>query len=138
MRKPKYRAWHKSEKKMCDVKVLTDEGAFLVGVLKERDQYTSDGKYVIKCNEDGRFCYNDEFELMEFIGIKEYCEGDVFLGTDLEGSQWYVKVIWNDYAWSIWTKEWGYELLCELLPEFDCTYKKVGNIYENPELKQLC
>ena len=52
---------------MCKVETLTDKGAFLVGVKKGEDDYGR--KYFVRAPEHGRFCENDEFELMLFTGL---------------------------------------------------------------------
>jgi hypothetical protein len=57
---PKFKAYHKAENKICDVKILTDNGAFLVGIKKGED--TVDGRSIILAPEDGRFCLENEFE----------------------------------------------------------------------------
>ena len=67
MKRIKLRAWHIAEKKMCSVETLTDAGAFLVGVKKGEDDYGR--KYFVRAPEHGRFCENDEFELMQFTGL---------------------------------------------------------------------
>jgi hypothetical protein len=71
-RKIKFRAWHIEEKLMCKVDTLTDKGAFLIGVKKGED--THEGKWFIYSPKDGRFCLNDEFELMQFTGLKDKSE----------------------------------------------------------------
>ena len=69
MKRIKLRAWHISEQKMCKVETLTDKGAFLVGVKKGEDDYGR--KYFVRAPEHGRFCENDEFELMQFTGLHD-------------------------------------------------------------------
>jgi len=66
MKTTKFRAWHKTEKIMCPINVLTDKGAFLIGVKNGADILMDGGKQIIIAPKEGRFCLNDEFELMQF------------------------------------------------------------------------
>ena len=75
----------------------------------------------------------DRYEFMQFTGYKNVYEGDILKWTDNEGSEWLSKIIWHDYAWCTWTKEWGPELLCDIVENED-TYEIIGNIHQNGEL----
>ena len=149
MRKPKYRAWHKSEKKMCDVKVLTDEGAFLVGVLKDYDQYPYGGRFVLKAPKDGRFCYNDEFELMEFTGLTDKNRQELYQDDIISDGEFAFRIYLVPGGFGIKASMWSSdmsdlkpsdELILQALS--DCQTRAyimesceiIGNIHENSEL----
>lgn len=134
----KFIAWHIEEKKICRVKVLTEEGAFLVGVKSGEDQRL--GSAIIYAPTDGRFCKMPEIELMQFIGLKDSEGIDIYNG--------YVVVLISDkdckYPRQItqmrngfWCNQINGEgkfpitFIDETKP---CPYKIIGNIYENPEL----
>jgi len=80
MKKVKFKAWHIKEGIMCDVKVLTDEGAFLVGVKLGEDEYYNGGKTIVEAPKDGRFCDNDEFELMQDTQMVDKHGNDIYSG----------------------------------------------------------
>lgn len=70
MKEVKFKAWHKAERKMCDVQIINfDKGAFLLGISPGKDEIGD--KYYVKAPEDGRFCTFDEFELLEYTGLKD-------------------------------------------------------------------
>jgi uncharacterized phage protein (TIGR01671 family) len=70
-RELKFRAWHKVEKKLCLIDVLTTRGAFLIGAENGPDELTNGGKMVIISPKNGRFCMNDDIILMQFTGLKD-------------------------------------------------------------------
>ena len=80
METPRFRAWHKSEKRMCEVTTLTDKGAFLEGITSGEDQYFDGGKRVIRAPKNGRFCFSDEFDLMMGTGVKDKNDVEIFAG----------------------------------------------------------
>ena len=80
METPRFRAWHKSEKRMCEVTTLTDKGAFLEGITSGEDQYFDGGKRVIRAPQNGRFCFSDEFDLMMGTGVKDKNDVEIFAG----------------------------------------------------------
>ena len=136
MREIKFKAYHKEEKVLCDVTNLNSEGAFLVGVKKGKDEYYN-GKYVVYAPEGGRFCLNEEIELLQYIGLKdengtgvEIYEGYIVEGsfTDYEGDNYdFVDEIIFDLG----------KFQCVNNADFDLyvyDLKVIGNIYENSNL----
>ena len=83
MKTPKFRAWHKSEKRMCNVTVLTDKGAFLEGIKSGEDQYIDGGKSVVRAPKNGRFCFSDEFILMMGTGVLDKNGVEIFAGDKI-------------------------------------------------------
>ena len=116
MKTPKFRAWHKSEKRMCNVTVLTDKGAFLEGIKSGEDQYIDGGKKVIRAPKDGRFCESDEFELMMGTSVfdkngVEIFDNDIILG----GNKKKYHIYYGEFT-----------------PPDDNTYTQLGFYYLNP------
>ncbi len=146
-REVKFKAWHKTEKLMCDVDTLTNEGAFLIGVKPGEDEIIQELRMVIPAPLNGRFCENDEFELLEFTGLKDKNGKDIFEGDILKlqypfrigagvgcgegfdyreitvsvsfdgGCFWFTGKGFTDCNW-----------------RFYDNYEIIGNIFENPEL----
>jgi len=135
--KTKFRAWHKAEKKMCEVSLINfDKGAFLIGVKKGEDEYIEGGKKIVIAPEDGRFCEWNEFDLIQFTGLKdkngvEIYEFDI-VAIDNEENPVITKCIYEpgyftllDSAGGSWTRQLFHQQ--ERL-------EVVGNRFENPEL----
>ena len=127
-REIKFKAWHKEEKILCDVTNLNSEGAFLVGVKKGADQYT--GKFVVYAPEDGRFCLNEEIELLQYLGEKDKNGKEVYEGyvVEHEFETDYGPLLHRD---TVTYCAGAFYPMCEKpMSEFEV----IGNIYENPEL----
>jgi len=154
-REIKFRAWHKYERKLCDIKTLTDKGAFLVGVSKGKDTLMDGGKQIIIAPNDGRFCDNDEIELMQYTGLKdsngkEIYEGDIVTFYDFFGGKFYAyageweeeyedmtgDIIFNIGDFCI--QHHGHAVITDAIPLSQIigyiNYEVIGNIHENPEL----
>ena len=150
MREIKFRAFHKEEKKMCEVATInfSDGFAYLLGVKPGEDQFIGDREVVV-APKDGRACSFAEIEIMQFTGLLDkngepIFEGDI-LGSripeiDVKGEiEWHT----NTASWQLIAYDsnrvamthfrfWGgpsyYELTNSNLFEI------IGNIYDNPEL----
>lgn len=135
-REIKFRAWNIKEAIMCNIQTLTNTGAFLVGVKKGEDQILDGGREIITAPTNGRFCYNKEFILQQFTGLKDkngkdIYEGDVLstaaiLASDkIDDKYFNVEVRWNECGW----------MANGSLGKYQCRISEVvGNIHETPEL----
>ena len=129
-------AWHIAEKKMCKVQLINfDGGAFLVGVDKEDDYLCDGGKSYVVAPTNGRFCDFDEFELMQYTGLKdkngvEIYEGDIVKWSHLGGEKYVI--YYNESECHFFAKPTDED---EIESYLDSTHMEyVGNIHENPEL----
>ena len=122
---PRYRAWMKSLKWMCDVTNISFDSKF-VDICQQGDTE----RYTEMSVEF------DEITLMQSTGLfdkngKEIFEGDIVkMSKDVYSEPTYYEVVRNrGGAYRLESKQHG----CELwLRHTDC--EVVGNIYENPEL----
>lgn len=129
----KFRAWHKAEKKMCEVTLLRpSEGAFLVGVAPEKDQIVELlGKtIIIAAVPNGRYCNWNEFELMGYTGENDKNDKEIYLSDIVE------EEIESEYGKGIMKHEVEFHAgaYYPISMQPSDTFKKIGNIYENPEL----
>ena len=124
--KPKFRAWLKEEYRMTDVREIT--------FFNDEIQMISD--------VEGFYAY-DEFELMQFTGLKdkngnEIFEGDIVKFSNCDDYVYVTPVVWDkNYACFGVSFSVGYPIPFDYLEEFYTELKDievVGNIYENPEL----
>jgi uncharacterized phage protein (TIGR01671 family) len=79
-REIKFKAFHIEEKIMGDVKTLTDQGAFVIGVAKGEDKLYDGGKSIILAPEDGRFCMHEEIHLLQFSGLYDSFNNPIYEG----------------------------------------------------------
>jgi len=138
-REIKFRAWHKKEKKMCDVDLLhINDGAFLIGAEKGEDTLQDGGKTWVIAPENGRYCTNDEFELMQYTGLKdkngkEVYESDILRNECNETEV--VKFSTSENSITIGHGEYGYVISAGFrLSTHGKEFEVIGNIHENPEL----
>ena len=150
-REIKFRAWHIAEKKMCEISVMTfGEGAFLVGVEKKPDYIQ--GNHFIHTPEEGRFCFNSEFELIQFTGLKEKNGIDIYEGDILNKKTTFEDnmsdrrfqpntEILVDFENGCFIDSYTHVPLSEKMQIISSysqknwtNYEYIGNIYENPEL----
>ena len=125
--KPRYRAWMKSLKWMCDVTNISFDSKF-VDICQQEDteRYTE---------MSGEF---DEITLMQSTGLKDKNDKEIFEGDILDYKGRKALVRWHgSYASFIYrfvdelqnrNTEWKPLYLAYMKCEI------IGNIYENPEL----
>ena len=126
--KPKFRAWDKLRKIMLPVGDL--DTSYKLVYLEEDNGY--------RCEMDF-----DEIELMQFTGLKdkndnEIFEGDIVKFPEFNGDIYITPVVWDkSYACFGLSFSGKYPISFDYLEEFYTELKDievVGNIYENPEL----
>jgi len=140
MREIKFRAWHKIDKLICPVQTLTDQGAFLLGLKPGKEQIIPEMRLIIPADPSGRFCNNQEIELMQYTGLKDKNGKEIYEGDwceakfrDREGIQAIQgQIIMDEYMWCIDCQGCvGDDIFSINRPH---NFEIIGNIYENPEL----
>lgn len=127
-----YRAWHKIEKVMCAVEVITiGRGAFLVGVQPGNDSAvrTEQGEVAgrVIAPGHGRFCPFDDIVMMQFTTLRDRAGTKIYDGDILQGKfivQWMGK--------GFTAKAIGAESMLLTKQGFEGLLV-TGNIYENAE-----
>lgn len=122
MREIKFRAWDKKNKTMVRGESLVSENVFIS---------PANGNLVFSYNAE--LYLMDNFELMQYIGLKdkngkEIYEGDLLRDNRIDVDDIY-QVCWNSYS-ACFMIELEDEYLHQILDYVEV----VGNIYENPEL----
>ena len=131
MREHKYRAWHKTREVMVHFDIMTITKTYHPGYWHTADLGGFD------CELDDPNLYS---ELMEYTGQKdkngtEYADSDIMQWIQRDyTSQRLEKVFWNDGCW--WVADLITSGLLTRLTQREASYRTIiGNIHENPELK---
>lgn len=133
MRDVKFRAWDKEDKCMVEV----DSIHFPLG--------KPSGKDITVYNRESdcyEWIYN--YELMQFIGIKDEYTKDIYEGDIVERidrtpiASMYGKIVigivgFDNGSFVLNTDEGAYSMNNKKFSNM-CSYRVIGNIYENPEL----
>lgn len=134
MREIKFRAWHKEEKLICQLATITfGSGAFLVGVKPGENIYDDE---VLITPDDGRFCKFDEFELMQYTGLKDKNGIEIYEG-DIVKEIISFPDFHREERYKIEYKGESFGCTCKGGGRYSIQFKElevIGNIHENPEL----
>lgn len=131
-----FRAWHKAEKIMGTVEVLTiGQGAFVTGVKPDLSSQVVEVGHVLMTPvppTHGRFCSLEDIELLQFTGLLDKNGTKVFEGDIVKTNFKTGEVIryceWNFTAVGFMFGGWHYTSEDMALTEV------IGNIYQNSEL----
>jgi len=115
MREIKFRAWNESICEMVDLHKITP--------LALSD--TMNTQLAIQ-NMDGLFIpFSSQFDLMQYTGLKDKNGKEIYEGDIVRGKHgWQETVLLDNYGLMLYLKEISNNL------------KVIGNIWENPELKE--
>lgn len=133
-----FKAYHKEEKLICEIDVLTDKGAFLIGVKEAED--INYGSLTVLAAENGRFCMFSEITLIRFTELYDIEKNELWEFDVVKTSYGIGKIVFNAGCFMI---EWidDSEAYMELLAFEPKSFGrartdlvKLGNIFKNPEL----
>ena len=121
MREFKFRAWDKKYKRMSQPFGISGEIACMVRFLEENGKLDSIPIEVVACERD-------RFVIMQFSGLKDLNEEEVFEGDIVKQTvSGKIFVVKYDLAWG------GFSPFFSVYEGYK-VYKVIGNIYQNPEL----
>jgi len=142
-RQIEFKAWHIEEKKMCEVSIINlSKGAFLIGVKPGPDSFDEEDseEEFNQTPQNGRFCYFDEFELLQFTGLPDKNGVKVFEGDQLRlpilstleefKHNEILTVVFKNAAFCLVNERRSMLLSGVHIYEFEV----IGNIHDNPEL----
>lgn len=109
-------------------RTITDEGCFVLGVAKGKDDYYDGGKTIVHAPEEGRFCLFEEVEIMQYTGLKDKNGKEIYEGDTLF---WLKERNLPHYEVKIPDIFYMLEHMAYTQPQ---DLEILGNIYENPEL----
>lgn len=147
----KFKAWHKAEQKLCNINTLTHKGAFLLGVKKGENTFSSDNRFEVIAPTDGRFCKHEEIVLLQYVGLKDRHGKEIYNDFILTDGKIMFRVYQTFGGFVIKSLAWAEdmtdltqadELIFEPLSDSQTANwitencEIVGNIYQNPELVQ--
>lgn len=145
----KFKAWHIAEQVMCDVTILTDDGAFLVGAKKGEDSVSNNGRCVFIAPEEGRFCPNADFVLLQYTWLNDKNGKEIYTDHLLSNGEKIFRVyqsfggfVIKAYAWMGDTTDLiqSDQLITESLSDAQTMgwisdgCEIIGDAYQNPEL----
>ena len=126
MREIKFRAWHKEKKEIVNV----EEIDFMNKVINYIDNdYLNNRQEIIGA-------YFEDIELMQYTGLKEKNNKEIYEGDIVKFLNDIFEVIWRDEKAKFMLKNKEYKEFLNFLYENNTEMEIVGNIYENPELME--
>jgi uncharacterized phage protein (TIGR01671 family) len=144
MREIKFRAWYKGYPYPLDPNDLDshEKPQMVYDVQNIYDGSGVDSVLLMGCGSFGSLLEDDEFELMQYTGLKDKNGKEIFENDILEHEGWKYIIKWDD-------KGTGFYLFdpksdCTIYDEWGCEDHLnmtvvnqgyvIGNTYENPEL----